>query len=175
MTNETILSLLRAAISTRDADWRSVVRVAVGLGATADDCWAASDDAWDARDLRAARMLQRAAAWFSESPSERRLSRAFPVPESIGTDPIGTPANTDIHGDHIGPITSRRIDGADRVQIEGVIAAISTDTIKRNLADFHADEGEIGDWAEWARCWAIDSVNEGVPVSDVLAVLRGEA
>jgi hypothetical protein len=80
---------------------------------------------------------------------------------------------TDIHGDR--PITSRRLDGVDRDQIDAVISALSTDTIKRNLADFHADEGEIGDWAEWARCWAIDSAIEGVPVSDVLAVLRGEA
>jgi len=82
---------------------------------------------------------------------------------------------TDIHGDHIGPITSRRLDGVDRDQIDAVISALSTDTIKERLADFHADEGEIGNWHVWARCWAIASAIEGVPVSDVLAVLRGES
>jgi len=78
-------------IAATSGDWRNAVRVAVGLGLGADDCYAASDAAWDAGDLRAAKALARAAAWFSESPAERRRSRAFPAPESIGTDPIGEP------------------------------------------------------------------------------------
>lgn len=75
-------------IAATSGDWRNAVRVAVGLGLGADDCYAAGDAAWDAGDLRAAQALSRAAAWFSESPAERRRSRAFPVPESVGIDTI---------------------------------------------------------------------------------------
>ena len=77
-------------LATSASDWRAVVRAADALGATADDCWAASDDAWDRGDHAAARMLARAATWFSETPSQRRASRAFAAPESIGADAIGS-------------------------------------------------------------------------------------
>ncbi len=62
---------------------------------------------------------------------------------------------------------------ADMERIEATIATLSTDTIKERLADFHDDEGEIGDWAEWARCWAIDSIAEGIDPSEVMSVLDG--
>jgi hypothetical protein len=77
-------------LATTAEDWRAVARAADALGASADDCWAASDDAWDRGDLSAARMLARAAAWFSETPSQRRASRAFDAPESRGLDTIGS-------------------------------------------------------------------------------------
>lgn len=64
-------------------------------------------------------------------------------------------------------------------RIEAIIASLSVDEIKDRLADFHdgsGDErGEAGDWREWARCWAIDSLHEGVPAVDVLAVIGGES
>lgn len=60
-------------------------------------------------------------------------------------------------------------------RIEAIIATLSVDEIKDRLAAFHSDDGEIGDWREWSRCWAIDSLHEGVPAVDVLAVIGGES
>lgn len=61
----------------------------------------------------------------------------------------------------------------DMERIEALIATLSTDMLKERLADFVADEAEIGDWAEFARCWAIDSIAEGIDPSEVISVLDG--
>lgn len=72
--------------------WRNVVRVAVGLGLTADEVMAAGDDAWDDGDMDTAGACSNAAAWWSMTPSQKRTARVFPAPESVGTDPIGSPS-----------------------------------------------------------------------------------
>jgi hypothetical protein len=61
----------------------------------------------------------------------------------------------------------------DRAIIAETIDSMSTDAIRIALADFH--DGETVDYAAWAWAWAIDSLADGIPAADVLAVLRGES
>lgn len=61
----------------------------------------------------------------------------------------------------------------DRAIIAETIDAMSADAIRDALADFH--DGDIVDWAAWAWMWAVDSLADGIPAADVLAVLRGES